>query len=135
MYSCPEDLDPKSVCVQAKPLAREKDLSFHGDPQQIRPHPLATARRVPISRLIAKLGLSSFKNVGPLTDFDFKPARVTIPLQQHSGAAATPVVNVGQQVSAGDVLAEPAPGKLGARIHASIAGTVRHVGESVVIEA
>lgn len=135
MYSCPEDLDPKSVCVEAKPVAREKNLFFHGDPEQVRPHPLAQARRVPISRLIAKLGLSSFKNVGPLTDFDFKPARVTIPLQQHSGAPAIPVVSAGQRVSVGDVLAEPAPGKLGARIHASIGGTVRHVGENVVIEA
>jgi Na+-translocating ferredoxin:NAD+ oxidoreductase RnfC subunit len=135
MYACPEDLDPKSVCVEAKPAARERNLFFRGDPQQIHAHPLAHARRVPISRLMARLGLSSFKNVGALTPFDFRPTRVSIPLQQHSGTPAAPAVSIGQRVNPGDVIAEPAAGKVGARIHASISGTVKHIGDAVVIEA
>ena len=35
----------------------------------------------------------------------------------------------------GDLVAAPAKGALGARIHASIAGTVRDVDGAVVIEA
>ena len=27
LYACPEDLDPKNVCVSGKPVAREKGLS------------------------------------------------------------------------------------------------------------
>ncbi|MGA3264897.1 MAG: 4Fe-4S dicluster domain-containing protein, partial [Terracidiphilus sp.] len=53
MYACPEDLDPKTVCVQNKPLARERDLTFKGSPESITPHPLAEFRRVPMRRLIA----------------------------------------------------------------------------------
>ena len=135
MYSCPEDLDPKSVCVQAKPAARERNLVFKGDPKEVRPHPLSDSRRVPIKRLIAKLGLGSFENVGPLVDIGLHPSRVRIPLQQHAGSAAVPVVKAGQRVAAGDLLGELPAGKLGARIHASIGGTVTHVADDVTIEA
>jgi Na+-translocating ferredoxin:NAD+ oxidoreductase RnfC subunit len=135
MYSCPEDLDPKAVCVQAKPAARERNLVFRGDPKDVRPHPLSDARRVPIKRLIAKLGLSGFQNVGPLVDTALRPARVRIPLQQHAGSPAISVVKQGQHVAVGDLIGDPPAGKLGARIHASIAGTVTEVSDCVTIEA
>jgi hypothetical protein len=58
LYSCPEDLDPKNVCVAAKPLAREKKLFYAGRPEDVKPHPLAGQRRIPTRRLMAKLGLT-----------------------------------------------------------------------------
>jgi Na+-translocating ferredoxin:NAD+ oxidoreductase RnfC subunit len=135
MYACPEDLDPKTVCVQNKPLARERDLTFKGSPESITPHPLAEFRRVPMRRLIAKLGLGEFNNVGPLHEHSFSPRKVNLPLKQHAGLPAVPVVKCGHRVRAGDLLAVPQPGKLGARIHASIDGVVTVTGEAVQIEA
>ena len=135
LFSCPEDLDPKNVCVQSKPAARERGLTFKGDSESVQPHPMADFRRVPMRRLIAKLGLSEYNNTGPLIDYDFAPRRVNIPLKQHAGAAATPVVHSGDRVRPGDLLASPQPGKLGARVHASIAGTVTVMKDSVVIDA
>jgi cobalamin reductase len=135
LYSCPEDLDPKNVCVQSKPVAREKGLTFKGNPEDVQPHPLFASRRVPIRRLIARLGLTEFNNVGPLTDVPFAPGRVTILLRQHAGRPAVALVKPGETVRAGSLIAAPAEGALGARIHASIGGVVREVGESVVIEA
>lgn len=135
LYACPEDLDPKNVCVQAKPVARERKLVFSGRPQDVRPHPLRTARRVPMRRLIGKLGLAGFRNEGPLQDADLHPGRVALPLRQHAGAPAVAVVAPGARVKVGDLLAAPAPGALGARIHASIDGVVRDVSDAVVIEA
>ncbi len=137
LYSCPEDLDPKNVCVQAKPLARERGLVFKGSPEDVHPHPLMDSRRVPSRRLIARLGLSGFNNTGPLTGFPLEPARVTIPLKQHAGVPAVPVVTLGQPVQVGDLLAAPPEGQLGARIHSSIAGRVRDVdvNGAIVIEA
>ena len=58
-----------------------------------------------------------------------------LPLKQHAGAAAQPAVRAGERVSVGDLVAAPAAGALGARIHASIAGTVRDVSGAIVIEA
>jgi Na+-translocating ferredoxin:NAD+ oxidoreductase RnfC subunit len=135
LYACPEDLDPKNVCVQAKPLARERDLTFKGDPASITPHPLADYRRVPMRRLIARLGLGEFNNVGPLVEHAFAPSKVNILLKQHAGAPAVPVVKCGDRVKTGDLLAATEKGKLGARIHASIDGVVTVGRDAIVIEA
>jgi Na+-translocating ferredoxin:NAD+ oxidoreductase RnfC subunit len=135
LYACPEDLDPKTVCVQAKPLARERGLTFKGDPASITPHPLAEFRRVPMRRLIAKLGLGEFNNVGPLKEYAFSPRKVNLLLKQHAGLPAVPVVKCGDRVQVGDLLAVPQQGKLGARIHASIGGVIKVTGDAVFIEA
>ena len=135
LFSCPEDLDPKNVCVQSKPAARERGLTFNGSPESIEPHPMAVYRRIPMRRLIAKLGLGGFNNVGPLIEYDFSPRRVNIPLKQHAGAPAVPVVKTGDRVRAGDLLAQPEAEKLGARIHASIEGVVTVMNGSIAIEA
>jgi Na+-translocating ferredoxin:NAD+ oxidoreductase RnfC subunit len=135
MYACPEDLDPKTVCVQAKPLARERGLTFKGDPASITPHPLAEFRRVPMRRLIAKLGLNEFNNTGPLTDHAFAPRKVKIMLKQHAGVPAVAVVKCGDRVRVGDLLAAPPQGKLGARVHASIDGVATVTSGAVIIEA
>ena len=135
MFACPEDLDPKTVCVQNKPLARERDLTFKGTPESITPHPMAEFRRVPMRRLIAKLGLGEFNNTGPLVEHAFAPRKANILLKQHAGAPSVPVVKCGDRVKTGDLLAAPEAGKLGARIHASIAGVVTVHREAIVIEA
>lgn len=135
MYACPEDLDPKTVCVQNKPLARERGLTFKGSPESITPNPMAEFRRVPMRRLIARLGLGEFNNTGPLTEFNFAPRSVTIPLKQHAGAPSAAVVKCGDRVRMGDLLAAPEAGKLGARIHASIDGVVTVNKDSILIEA
>jgi Na+-translocating ferredoxin:NAD+ oxidoreductase RnfC subunit len=134
MFACPEDLDPKNVCVSAKPVAREKGLFFAGRPESVKPHPLADQRRIPTRRLMAKLGIAGFRNEGPLEDRLPPPSRVVLPLKQHAGEPARPVVRPGERVREGDVVAAPAEGALGARIHASIAGTVRSVDGAVVVE-
>ncbi len=135
LFACPEDLDPKNVCVQGKPVAREKGLVFLGKPEDVRPHPLADSRRVPTRRLMTRLGLTGFQNTGPLEDRPLTPQKVTLPLRQHAGVPAVAIVRPGERVRCGDLLAAPAPGSLGARIHASIDGAVTSVNGSVVIEA
>ena len=99
LYACPEDLDPKNVCVQSKPAARANGLFFTGTPESVTPHPMADYRRVPMTRLISRLGLSEFNNVGPLTEHSFSPSRVTLPLKQHAGA---PAVAGGQDGAKGE---------------------------------
>jgi hypothetical protein len=135
MFACPEDLDPKSVCVQGKPMARERGLTWKGTPESIEPHPMAEYRRVPMRRLIAKLGLGEFLNEGPLTEHSFAPRKVTLPLKQHAGAPAVAVVKCGDRVRVGDLIAAPEAGKLGARVHSSIDGRVTVGVDAVVIEA
>lgn len=56
------------------------------------------------------------------------PQRLYLPLLQHIGQAARPVVLVGQRVVKGQLLAD-AQGHVSARIHAPTSGTVAAVGE------
>lgn len=56
------------------------------------------------------------------------PERLHVPLQQHIGAAARPIVLVGQKVLKGQLLAE-AQGATSANIHASTSGTITAIGE------
>jgi Na+-translocating ferredoxin:NAD+ oxidoreductase RnfC subunit len=135
LIACPEDLDPKDACVQDKPIARQHGLGWKGMPEDIRPHPLFNERRTPIRRLMAKLGLLSFRNTGPLVDTPLKPRRVLLPLRQHVGVSSVPMVRPGQKVRAGDLVASPPEGKLGANIHASINGRIQSVDGTIVIEA
>lgn len=56
------------------------------------------------------------------------PARLYLPLQQHLGGAARPVVLVGQKVKKGELIAE-AQGMVSAPIHAPTSGTIAAVTE------
>jgi len=61
---------------------------------------------------------------------------VRIPLQQHIGAPAQPLVTVGAVVAVGDLLADVPAGSLGAAIHASVAGEITKItDQSVTIAA
>jgi Na+-translocating ferredoxin:NAD+ oxidoreductase RnfC subunit len=132
LISCPENLDPKNVCVFDKQLVREAGLKWKGKPRQV--HPLMNGRRAPVAALIRKLGLSRFRNVGPLIQEVPHVKRVVLPLKQHSGASSLPTVRVGQRVREGDLIADIPDNAIGARIHASITGVVTELGEAITIE-
>ncbi len=51
------------------------------------------------------------------------PERLILPLEQHVGGPARPLVGVGEHVLKGQLLAEP-PGPLGAPVHASSSGRI-----------
>jgi Na+-translocating ferredoxin:NAD+ oxidoreductase RnfC subunit len=135
MMACPEDLDPKNVCTQNKRRLMGEGRKWEIAAEEKRPELHLGNRRVPIGRLIRKLGLSQFTNKGPMRDEPYPAGRVTLPLKQHAGVPAEPKVAVGAKVRVGDVAAAPPDGKLGAVVHASIDGTVREIGEAIVIEA
>jgi Na+-translocating ferredoxin:NAD+ oxidoreductase RnfC subunit len=93
-------------------------------------------RKAPMKRLMQKLGLTQFHNVGPLQDQTLQASKVGIRLKQHLGAPCEPVVNAGDRVTRGQVVGRPpvTNGKpaLGAPVHASISGTVTEVADGVV---
>ncbi|MFG1491041.1 electron transport complex subunit RsxC, partial [Oceanospirillum sp. HFRX-1_2] len=62
------------------------------------------------------------------------PSKVILPLQQHIGAPAEPIVAVGDHVKTGQLIAR-ADGFISANIHASISGTVTAIGEHPIPHA
>ena len=129
MFACPMGLSPRKMNDYTKGLLR--GLGINPEKNQ---NPTAKStieqRRIPTERLIARLGLSDYVfHVEPklITDLDVK--EVIVPLGQHIGKPATPVVKVGDMVHAGDLIAEAAEG-LSANIHTGFAGIVTEIGSS-----
>lgn len=82
-------------------------------------------RRIPTKRLVARLGLERYDLPAPLVSQPIVPREARLPLSQHIGAQACPVVRVGDKVTAGDLVAAiPQGAAVGANLHASITGEV-----------
>ena len=137
LYSCPEDLDPKNVCTQNKRrLAAEKKRWEDPPFNPRRPEMHMENRKAPMARLMHKLGLVQFRNVGPLDDHLLDAGKVGIKLKQHIGPPCEPAVSPGDRVTKGQVVGRRpvSDGKpaLGAPVHASIDGTVSGIADGVV---
>ena len=135
LYSCPEDLDPKEVCVFNKAKMKRESRDSKTD-EVLRAHPLINARRVPTKRLAYKLGLTGYQDDAPLVESGLKPSRLTIPLRQHIGVSCVPRVKAGQRIREEELIAAPPDGALGANIHAPADGVIREITDlHIAIEA
>jgi Na+-translocating ferredoxin:NAD+ oxidoreductase RnfC subunit len=133
LYSCPEDLYPKEACDKAKSDLRAKEIKWTGD-RDVRIHPIYDGRHVPLKKLIDKLGIEEYDVPAYFVEEKLFPDQVRLPLLQHIGLPAKAIVSIGQQVKAGELVADMPKGKLGARIHASIDGRVKTIDGEIVIE-
>ena len=132
VYVCPMRLSPDRISAMVKRELMARGTSVEGG-VETRVNPNREYRRVPHERIVVRTELTAYEAEAKKVD-KLLPARVIIPLKQHLGVAAGPVVAVGTRVAEGDVIGEVEGGKLGARVHASIDGVVVGVNESVVIE-
>lgn len=131
LYSCPESLYPKEACGKAKADLRAAGIRFTQE-KPVQVHPMKEGRRVPSAMLRRRLGVEAFESEAPYRERPGQPALVRLPLQQHVGKPAVPVVSVGTRVGLGDTLARVPDGDLGVDLHASIAGVVRRVTDREV---
>ena len=90
-------------------------------------------RQVPTSRLILRLGLKKYNVAAPLSEeFPRNVTSVAIPLHDHVGAPAKPLVSVGERVARGQCIANVEEDALGVPVHASISGVVTAVDEQLI---
>lgn len=134
LYACPEDLDPKDACVWSKDVLRKSQAPQPEWKQPEKTHAFEEHRKVPLEKLVRRLGLERFDHPAPWQEWRLEPERVTIPLKQHIGTACKPAVSAGDTVEKGQVIGRVPDGELGAPVHASIAGRVREINDSVVLE-
>lgn len=135
LYACPELLFPKEACDQAKEDLRAAGITWKGrEDREITPHPMQEHRRLPVKKLVVRLGLRDYDVPAPWSDESPRPRQVSFPLSGHIGAPAQLQVTVGDRVERGQVLAEIPEGKLGARVHSSVDGHVVSVEPRIVIE-
>lgn len=131
LYACPEDLYPREACVQSKEEMKAMGQKYEQQ-KPVKVHPIKEGRRVPLKQLRKRLNVDEYEAHTPFTKERPKPNSVKIMLKQHVGAPAQAVVNIGDIVNVGEVIAKPEEGKLGSIIHASISGKVTHVNEEFI---
>lgn len=126
MYSCNQGLTPRSLIAEYKAGLRANGIK----PPKVELAPVKKARplrRVPISRLRARLGLDAYNVKAPLDESYIIVDHVRIKTSQHIGAPAVPIVKVGDIVKEGQKIGEAAENALSLPVHASIDGVVTSV--------
>ena len=92
-------------------------------------------RKLPTKRAAARSGVLDYYDFEIDTLAEAAPSTVRISLRQNMGAPAQPVVQEGDRVREGQLIARCPEEKLGADIHAGIGGVVTKVTDYIVIEA
>jgi len=136
-YACPMGMSPRRVNQAVKAALRKESLVYEGTKElQQENSRWREFRRIPVGRLASRLGIAPYMKLKTPYAGDILPHSVRVPLRQHIGAAAVPLVATGDAVHAGDCIGEIPEGALGARVHASITGVVTAVdAHCVTIDA
>lgn len=135
-YACPMGLSPRRINQAVKAALRSADRRYEG-PRSVREESAAWReyRKIPVPRLAERIGIGRYMHLETPFIGDVQPRGVSIPLRQHIGVAAVPVVGKGAAVRAGDLIGEIPDNALGARVHASISGIVDDITDCVRITA
>lgn len=132
-YACPQGLSPRSIIQEFKAGLRAGGIKT----EKIEPAPVEENRdykKLPVHRLMARLGLLPYNVAAPIEEDEHVVKKVKIPMSQHIGAPAVPIVVKGEKVEKGQKIAEARDG-LSVPVHSSISGTVQKVNErEIVIE-
>lgn len=133
IYACPMGLFPRKINSMIKKELSATKIRYQAAPGTWQPSPYREMRKAPSGKVAARTGVWKYYDYTVQDLVERESNQVAIPVQMHVGAPAQPVVAVGDQVRAGDLIAQPKQGALGARIHASISGRVQQVGARIVI--
>lgn len=126
-YACNFGLHPSKMMQVYKDRMRKEGVK---PVKEVRYEPQGfDNKRLPTGRLLSRLDLERYDADAPFAGA-VEVQAVRIPLKMHAGGPDRPVVTAGTAVQKGQLIAEPEG--LGARIHASISGTVTQVTEQYI---
>lgn len=127
MFACPMGLSPRKMNDYAKGKLEEKGIQVERN-QNPQARSGLEHGKIPTERLIARLGLSQYvSHISPELK-EYVPDMCFVPVTQHIGKPAVPVVQPGSIVSKGDLLAAAADG-LSANIHSGVDGVVTEIND------
>lgn len=127
MFSCPMGLSPRKInnYIKAQLNKRGIKIPVNQIPQS---RTGIGYHKIPAERLTARLDLTRYQS-GSLQELkEITPKSCWIPLSQHIGVPAEPVVQPGCRVEKGDLIAAVSGG-ISANIHAGISGMVTEVSK------
>ncbi|AOT72721.1 SLBB domain-containing protein [Geosporobacter ferrireducens] len=133
-YACVMDLQPWKLHILLKSQMHTMGMK---NPHKCKPqavHPYRQYKQFPVTKLIARLGLEKYDVKAPLREGNSEEFnQVKIPLKQHIGIKADPIVSLGERVQKGQEIGTIGEGKLGARIHASISGVIEKIDDYYIV--
>ena len=133
LFACPLHLSPRKVFARLRAELAAAGVANPHARTGCEPDPFVDTRRVPLRRLVARLGLTGYLGAPDLVRWEApEVVSVRILMSQHVGAPSVPAVRKGDRVVEGQCVAEPPDGKLGARQHASIPGRVTGVDDRAI---
>jgi Na+-translocating ferredoxin:NAD+ oxidoreductase RnfC subunit len=132
-FACPMMLSPREINSILKKKLLEEGVKREPKRKSYRTSPFFDTRKIPVKRLMERLNVTKYDVSPDIYVEDIDVATVNILLKQHLGEAAIPVVSKGDRVKRGDVIGEIPEGALGARVHASIGGTIKSIDETQII--
>jgi Na+-translocating ferredoxin:NAD+ oxidoreductase RnfC subunit len=131
MYSCMQGLSPRMLLTACK-----NGLRQHGvKPPVAETEPVRKERayrRVPMSRLLSRLGLTAYNKTAPLSEEIVVPSQLKVLLSQHIGAPSVPLVKAGDTVAAGQPIAAAAENALSVGLNAPLGGVIKSVTDKVI---
>lgn len=132
-YACVMNLKPWQINSFLKIKMGKEGIRNNYNKMPERPHPFREYKKFPVTRLIAKLGLTKYDQPADIVELNEEFNKVNISLKQHIGMPAIPIVQVGDVVEKGQLIADIQEGKMGSKIHASISGIVNEINNNTII--
>lgn len=132
-FACPMNLSPRRVYADLLAGFHEAGMKNPHTKAPQKAHEFRQYRKVGKDRLIRRYRLTEYESHELTLVRLADPPMVRLSLTQAIGAPSQPVVQAGQSVSKGDLVAEAPEGKLGANLHASVSGKVTSVNSQRII--
>ena len=133
MYACMQNLSPRTLIAEYKTGLRNAGVAIPKDIEATEITAKRSYKKVPMSRLISRLGLAKYNHPAPLSEEKYVPKEVKIMLSQHIGTPAVPIVKKGDSVIRGQLIGNFSDAALGVGVHASISGKVLDVTEKYIL--
>lgn len=132
--SCTQDICPRAVAGAIKGELAKNGVRRTAEPHEMKADKARAGRLVPSSRIRQRTGIEKYYTHAEYIGEVKGVTHVELPLRQHIGKPAEPLVKVGDTVKAGQLIASVNLSDVGANIHASIAGKVTGVSDRIIIE-
>ena len=132
--ACCQDISPMQIIKQYKGILAKNKMKYVADPsEQFTPSPERDYRMVSAGKWKEVLGVAKYDKFPPTyIEEKLKAKEVLVPMVQHIGAPAIPIVKVGDEVKENDMIAKAAEG-LSVPNFAPITGRVTFVDEKTIV--
>ena len=131
--ACCQGISPRAVINEYKGILAKNRVRFNANGKIYHPHPDRENRMMSSERWKELLGVKRFDKEGKFLPDLMKAKEVVIPMSMHIGAPSVPAVNVGDHVTAGQMIAGAAEGALSVPQYASVTGKVTFADAKQII--